>query len=293
MEVGQPSASAMSAAVARGTHRLWDEPPWIVDDPFALALVGPNWEQFAAASRGLVREQVWRQGHTVVRVRSRYPEDRLAEGGYGQYVILGAGLDSFAWRRPDLLGPLRVFEVDHPASQAWKRERAAMLGLPTNRDQIFVPLDFEGQDLRDCLEGRAFDWSCPTLFSCVGATMYLSTDSVAVILRVVARCERGAESVFSYNLKPEFMDDCGREFLAAITVKAAGQGEPIKKSFAPLEMEELIDRCGLTVSEHPTADDLCARYCANRHNGLRPFELERLIAARRLTPHAPGGAPRS
>lgn len=133
MNAGQASRSAMSAAVARGTHRLWDKPPWIVDDPFALILVGPGWEEFATASRALASPEIFRRGHAGVQIRSRYAEDRLLEGGYGQYVILGAGLDAFAWRRPDLRGSVRVFEVDHPATQAWKRERAATLGLPTTR----------------------------------------------------------------------------------------------------------------------------------------------------------------
>src|SRR5262249_39586542 len=143
MDTNQPSRSAMSTAVARATHRLWAEPPWIFDDPFALILVGAGWENFAAASRGLARSPVVRQGHAGVLVRSRYPEDRLTEGQYSQYVILGAGLDSFAWRRPDLRGSLRVFEVDHPATQAWKHERIATLALPISEGHVFVPVDFE------------------------------------------------------------------------------------------------------------------------------------------------------
>src|SRR5450432_4066232 len=110
MESNQPSRSAMSAAVARGTHRLWDERPWIFDDPFALILVGNDWGSFAVASKALARPEVVRQGHAGVLVRSRYPEDRLMAGTFSQYVILGAGLDSFAWRHPALLRSLRVFE---------------------------------------------------------------------------------------------------------------------------------------------------------------------------------------
>lgn len=96
MEPNQPSRSAMSAAVARGTHRLWGQPTWIFDDPFALILVGAGWEEFAAASRAIARPALVHQGHAGVLVRSRYPEDRLVEGDYSQYVVLGAGLDSFA-----------------------------------------------------------------------------------------------------------------------------------------------------------------------------------------------------
>jgi O-methyltransferase involved in polyketide biosynthesis len=112
LESVQPCRTAMSAAVARGTHRLWDDASWIFDDPFALVLVGPGWEELAADSRALLPPEAWREGHAGVLVRSRYSEDRLLDGGFGQYVILGAGLDSFAWRRPELLRWLDVFEVD-------------------------------------------------------------------------------------------------------------------------------------------------------------------------------------
>ena len=128
----------MSAAVARGTHRLTDAPP------------------------------------ACVLVRSRHPEDRLSECDYDQYVILGAGLDSFAWRHPEAVGALGVFEVDHPASQAWKRERAAAIGLPIRPGHVFAPVDFEAQTLREALDAAKFDWSRKALFAWVGTTMYLT-----------------------------------------------------------------------------------------------------------------------
>jgi len=274
----------MSAAVARGTHRLWDDPPWILDDPFALVLVGPGWEELAAASRALVRPPVWRQGHAGVLVRSRYPEDRLLEGGFSQYVILGAGLDSFAWRRPDRLRSLRVFEVDHPASQAWKRERAAQLGLPLSENHIFVPVDFETQTLQERLGASGFDGSRPALFCCVGTTMYLTAASMERTLGVVGSCSESSEIIFSYNQPPQYVDDIGREFLAAIAARASAMGEPLQSSFSPDEIEKLVARCGLSVAEHPTADELASRYCSDRTDGLRPYTLERLISARRISP---------
>ena len=279
MDSCQPSRSAMSAAVARGTHRLWDEPPWIFDDPFALILVGPGWEEIAAASRALARPAVARQGHAGVLVRSRYPEERLLEGDYSQYIILGAGLDSFAWRRPDLCAALRVFEVDDPATQAWKRDRAASLALPIGGNPLFVSVDFETQALGDCLDSAGFDRSRPALFSCMGTTMYLSADSVAATLRVVASCARGSAIALSYNQDLQFVDDIGREFLAAIMPRVAESGEPVRTSFSPSNMEGIVERCGLTVVDHPTADDLFERYCAGRRDGLRPYTLERLLAA--------------
>lgn len=272
----------MSAAVARGAHRLWDQPPWIFDDPFALILVGPGWEAIAAASRAAAREPVVRQGQAGVLVRSRYAEDRLAHGGHTQYVILGAGLDSFAWRHPHLRSSLTVFEVDHPATQAWKRERAASLGLPTTEGHIFAPIDFETQTLRDGLDAAGFDWARPTLFSWVGTTMYLTTASIESTLRALATSRAGSEIVMSYNPAPEFLDDIGREFLGATSPRVAAMGEPLLTFFAPTEMEALLTHCGLTVAEHPTSDDLSDRYCSGRTDGLRPYTTERLISARRM-----------
>ncbi len=122
----------MMAAVVRGRHRLEDAPPWILDDPMALEFVGPSWRDMAAWSDARYSRELGRQLRAAITVRSRYAERRLELGRFGQYVLLGAGLDSFRWRRPDLLGPMRMFEVDHPASQAWKRGRMEVMGLCSN-----------------------------------------------------------------------------------------------------------------------------------------------------------------
>src|SRR5215831_11505866 len=108
-----PSRTAMFAAVARGEHRIEDARPWILDDPFALVLVGPVWEQIQAQLRAVFPERLARRTRAGVALRSRYAEDRLLRREFDQYVLLGAGLDSFGWRYPDLAGSLRVFEVDH------------------------------------------------------------------------------------------------------------------------------------------------------------------------------------
>ena len=115
-----PSRTAMFAAVSRGLFRLETASPWVLDDVLALVLVGPVWQRLRDQFDPLFPGPVRRESRAAVCTRSRYAEDRLAAGAFTQYVILGAGLDSFAWRRPDRLGSLRLFEVDHPASQAWK-----------------------------------------------------------------------------------------------------------------------------------------------------------------------------
>ena len=135
----------MLAAVARGLLRMEATTPWVLDDAFALLLVGPLWHELREGLFSLFPRQVIREIVAAVCTRSRYAEDRLATGAFAQYVILGAGLDSFAWRRPDLLRSLKVFEIDHPASQAWKLERVRDLALPLSDSQVFVPVDFEAE----------------------------------------------------------------------------------------------------------------------------------------------------
>jgi methyltransferase (TIGR00027 family) len=279
MDPGQPSRSAMGAAEARATHRLSDPPPWILDDPFALALVGPQWEELAAESRMAVRAPVARQGRAGVAVRSRYAEDRLLEGAFAQYVILGAGLDSFAWRHPDLLNRLTVYEVDHPATQTWKRHRMSALGLPVHPRHEFVPLDFETGTLRSGLDASGFDWAAASFFSATGLMMYLTADAIEATVRTVAGCPAGSEIVLSYNLIPSLVDRMGHEFLDAVTRRATRMGEPLQTCFSPADAEALVVRCGLAVVDHPTRDDLCDRYFAGRSDGLRPYTLERLMAA--------------
>jgi len=271
----------MSAAVARGTHRLWDDPPWIFDDPFALDLVGEGWEEFARASRSMVRDAVWRQGHAGVLVRSCYPEDRLETGPFSQYVVLSAGLDSFAWRHPEFLASRKLFEIDHPATQAGKKNSLHALGLPINNGHNLVSVDFETQDLATCLNAAGFNWNGVKLFSWAGSTMYIGAERIAATLATVSRCAPGSEIVFSYNQDLEYVDEVGREFFAAVVPRAAELREPIITSFSPAAIEALVNQCGLVVVEHPTADELNERYCAGRTDGLRPYTLERLIAARR------------
>jgi methyltransferase (TIGR00027 family) len=275
MKDSEPSRSAMSAAVARGIHRLWDDPPWVLDDPFALPLVGNDWRELAQQSVALARPpHVARAG---VLLRSRYPEDVLARGSYAQYVILAAGLDSFAWREPGFLHTGRVFEVDHPATQRWKRSRATTLGLPASARHAYVPVDFAHDALDRCLTAAGLDWSATTLFSWVGATMYLERAAIADTLRAVARCARGSGIVLSYNPPRALLDEVQLRFLGEVAQLVAGMGEPLRATFTPDEIHRLASDAGLEVVEEPSAADLTTRYLAGRRDGMLPILIERLL----------------
>ena len=274
-----PSRTAIQAAVARGTHRLWDTCPWILDDPFALMLVGPTWTEIAERLESLFSERLLRRARAGIALRSRFAEDRLSAGTARQYVSLGAGLDSFIWRRPDLVGSVHVFEVDHPASQAWKRERATALGLPTNDGPTFVALDFESTSLHDGLGAAGFDWDQPTTFSWLGVTGYLTVDAIEETLRTVAACRSGSEVVFTYTPSEDFLDHDDRETLAILAPMTASSSEPLQAFFSPHEVDALVARCGLRVDDHPGREELLDRYFAHRTDGLKPWGLARLVVA--------------
>jgi methyltransferase (TIGR00027 family) len=270
----------MLAAVARGLHRLEAPPPWVLDDTFALVLVGPAWPELRKGPVSLFPAEVARQVYASICTRSRYAEDRLALGAFAQYVILGAGLDSFAWRRPDLLRSLRVFEVDHPASQAWKLERVSGLALPLDDSQVFVPVDFETGSLQDALRAAGFDWGQRALFSWTGVAPYLTASAIESTLRTVAGAAAGSELVLSYRAEDAVLDDAGSEFIRIFAPLAASLGEPIQPGWPATEIEQLITRSGLQVVDHPARAGLEERYFAGRADGLRPYTVETLLTAR-------------
>jgi methyltransferase (TIGR00027 family) len=280
MDVGKPSATAMAVAVSRGSHRAYDEPPWVLDDPFALSLAGSAWRDIQASDEAAFGEQMRRQNRSSIVARSRYAEDRLLAGRYCQYVILGAGLDSFAWRHPDLIGPMRVFEVDHPAMQAWKRARVDDLCLPVQDGHIFVPLDFEVESLEASLNRAGLDWSQPVFFSWLGVIIYLTGQAVEATLRTVAACASASEVVLSYDASESFLDETAREMVEIESKMVAAAGEAFTLKFSPAEAEALVTCCGLEVAEHLMPVDMFDRYFSDRVDGLRPSTAERLVAAR-------------
>ncbi|MGQ0620751.1 MAG: class I SAM-dependent methyltransferase [Panacagrimonas sp.] len=279
MESNRASRTAMFTAILRGQHRQLHAPPWVFDDPYALPLVGPGWPQIHAQLLALFGETIFEELIGTMCCRARYVEERLAAGHYTQFVILGAGLDSFAWRRPDLLHALRVFEIDHPASQAVKRERVQTLALPLSDRHIFTPIDFETTSLREGLDAVGFDASQCTFYSCLGVLIYLTTDAIQTLLRTVAAGAAGSEIVATYGVTPAFLDGNGKKFWDIFASVAAESGEGAQSSFAPAEMQALVEGCGLQVAEDLSRDAQHERYFAGRSDGLTPNTVERLIAA--------------
>lgn len=272
----------MMTAMARGAHRLLDARPWVLDDPFGLMLVGALARDVFDPRQSPYTPDMLANIRAFIAARARFAEDRLEAGAFAQYVIVGAGLDSFVWRRPDLLKRLRVFEVDHPLTQGWKRARAADIGLWPAKDVVYAGCDFEREPLADALSRAGFDWAKPSCFIWTGVTMYISVAASAATLATVARTPPGSEIVFTYTPDPQTLGERERFMSEAFAKIATAAGEPPTTSFTTAALEALVRSAGLDLVAHPTADELAALYFADRTDGLKPYGMERIAAARVL-----------
>jgi methyltransferase (TIGR00027 family) len=298
MEEGRPSATAMTAARQRAAHMLWDDAPKIFQDSLALGLSGVESESALQATLGAmqaaharrstpeVAQVNYRCARASMVVRQRYAEDALDEAvqrGVGQYVILGAGLDSFAYRRLDLAAVLRVFEVDHPATQQWKRARLRDLHVTLPSNLTFIPLDFEQQTLAEGLHAGGHRPDLPTFFSWLGVTHYLTEEAVFKTLRYVASLAAGSEIVFQYFVPVTLCNDEDRPIVTLWMARRSAQGEPaepVLSLFEPTIFATRVLELGFTRVWDVGPGEADARYCAGRTDGLRVYPHMHLMKAR-------------
>ena len=267
-ELRKPSQTAILTAAARELQRHEPE-PLVLDDSLALQLGGADAKAMMERLRTeLPRDARLNFGRWCC-VRARVPEDAVAaaiEDGVEQYVILGAGLDSFAYRRRDLVDRLRLFEVDHPASQAWKRQRLEEIGVPCPPQLTFVPVDFEHQTLREALEAAGFDSAAPAIFSWLGVTMYLTVAAIRSTLSTVAAGPSGTKIILTYNQPPSALSGVGAQTEGALRVIVAGMGEPMITTFLPAEIEALVRSEGFGDVTHFGPDEAKATYYPGRND---------------------------
>jgi len=297
MEDGQPSETAIQVASLRAFHFVCDGEPKILRDDLAMALAGFADE---ASLRGAMDEFKARLGtamrkdkietfvdrlRALVCLRARYAEDELAdavETGISQCVVLGAGLDSMAYRRQDLTNGLRVFELDHPASQAWKRKRLREIGVDIPSNLAFVPIDFARQTLRQSLRPPEFRWDVPTFFSWLGVTMYLAEATVISTLRDVAGMKKGSKIVFDYNDPPSDLSADLRRGGDALAAVVAKQREPFQSVFDPSALAVRLRELGFSAVHGLDAEEANRRYFVGRRDGLAlpPSSVIPIVAAR-------------
>lgn len=262
--------TAIRVALWRALHLEVDSPPHVFDDAIGLKLVAPEpgWQQRPDMS------PFTRPFRASILGRARFVEDLVAEQvarGVGQYVILGAGLDTFAQRRPDLGEHLQVFEVDQPGPQLWKRRRLADTGLAIPPFLHFVPVDFEaGDGWWDRILEAGFDPACPAIVASTGVSMYLTEDAIAATLRQAAALAPGSTLVMSFMLPIEMTDPDVRPGIERAAEGARANGTPFISFFTPEAMLALARNAGFKHVQHVSAAAIAQRYFAGRTDGLRP-----------------------
>jgi len=265
-------------AERRAAHQLLDH-PLIFDDPLAIRIIGARAE---ANLPEQPRNFVAARFRAFMAARSRFAEDELRDAvsrGVRQYVILGAGLDTFAYRNP--YPQLRVFEVDHPATQAWKRKRLAQVGIQVPSTLTFAPVDLNRETFDEGLKNAAFDESAPAFFSWLGVTMYLEPAIVLGTLRAIREMNASNAVVFDYAVPRDTLGFVGRLALDAVSRRVKKAGEPFKGFFAPADLIAKLREMGYSHIEDLGSAEIDARYFSDRTDKLRSgSQLGRLMSAR-------------
>ena len=309
MKDGKPSITAIGAAIDRAVHQVLDDDPKILRDPIALPIVeglvreafAMYWPQrYATASPTMpalsrqyiidaaeeLRKPMWKLLRSQITARSRFTEDCLTEavaGGVRQYVVLGAGLDTFAYRQPPWAKDLRIFEVDHPATQHWKRDHLAQVGITIPNNLEFCPVNFEKTSLVEGLATTSFDRHVPTFFSWLGVTMYLTRDAIESTLRFVLSLPRQSEIVFNFSPPRESIDAADAkawaEVIAFLGPLLTAHGEPFITFFEDGELQEWLTQLGFANLFLLSSELATERYFAGRRDGLRPIQMLKLFRA--------------
>jgi methyltransferase (TIGR00027 family) len=275
-----PDTTALRVALWRALHVLLDAAPHVLEDEIGLKLVAPEPGWRDRPDMDPIRTRTFR---TSMVARARFIEDLVedrAQRGVSQYVLLGAGLDTFAQRRAELASKLQVFEVEQPGTQAWKRRRLTELGFAMPDWLHFVPVDFEARDSwLEQLVKAGFDPTKPAVLTSTGVIMYLTAEAITAMLKQVATLAPGSTFVLSFIRPIELVDAEERPSYEAAIRGSRAAGTPFVSFFAPAEIVSLAKAAGFKDVKHVSAADLTQRYFAGRADGLKPSSGEELIVA--------------
>jgi methyltransferase (TIGR00027 family) len=272
MKEDTASSTAWGVAKVRAFHQLLDGEPKILADPVIVQLLDEKAREEIRARSGERDEPRFAafRGHIVL--RNRYAEDCLREAvsrGVQQYVLLGAGYDTFAYRQPEWAAGLTVFEVDHPVTQEAKRELLAARGVGLPGNLKFVGVNFESETLRAGLERAGFDFSAPAFFSCLGVLVYLDEKAIRGIFDFVGSLARGSEIVFTFSQPAAALDAKELESRAKIQATVNEMGEPWRSYFEPEKLREMLVGAGFSGVTFLGAAEAEERYFRGRTDALR------------------------
>jgi len=266
-----PDNTAVRVALWRALHMEVDSPPHVLEDDIGLRLVAPDEDWRRRPDMDPVFTKPFRAS---ILARARFIEDLVleqAKRGIGQYVILGAGLDTFVQRRPEMASRLRVFEIDRPGPQSWKRQRLIEVGLGIPDALRLVPVDFETSDAwGKGLTASGFDAHRAAVVASAGVSIYLSRDAVAATLRDAAVLAPGSILAMTFVLPIELADPELRPGLELAQKGARASGTPFVSFFTPTEILTLARQAGFREVRHISAANLRERYFAGRADGLYP-----------------------
>jgi methyltransferase (TIGR00027 family) len=278
----RPSRTGELSAIMRAIHQTADEDPKILVDLVAPRLVDLSGSDNDEWLRPLLSHPFAKQWRAGFLTRNRYAEDCLAEcieRGLRQYAIVGAGLDTFAFRQPAWASSVCVFEIDHPASQDLKRARLAAAGIPIPPNLRFVPIDFETTSLVEALRAAEFDFDSRTFCSWLGVTQYLTPDAISRMLEFAVSLPHSSEVVFSFIVPLETLSGTEAEALAMAACKSAEVGEPWLTTFRTEELKLRLRALGFSEVIHVTPEETHERYLKNRRDGLLARRGEQLMRA--------------
>ena len=273
------SRTALRVAARRAAHQILDRPP-VFEDPLALAIAGAEAVEKAAS------ETPSPSLRAFMAARSRFAEDELARAvarGVRQYVVLGAGLDTFAYRNPHAALGLRVFEVDHPATQEWKRARLLSAGIEIPAETVFVAVNFERQSLAGALPSAGFSAGQPAFFSWLGVVPYLTEAAFLATMSFIAGLPPASGVVFDYAVERHALGPLEQLALDALASRVAAAGEPFHLFFDPAVLAAQLRQLGFRHLEDLDAAEINSRYFRNRADGLSVRgRAGRLLSARKL-----------
>jgi methyltransferase (TIGR00027 family) len=282
MRTGAGSDTAIFAALQRAAHQILDDTPRILDDPIAVGLSPGSTEEAIRKGAAELQQPLMKVLRSNFVFRSRFAEDSLrdaVEAGVRQCVVLGAGFDTFAYRQPPWSRELRIFEVDHPASQDLKKRRLEKLSIRVPANLSFCPVDFERVTLEASLAAADFDFGQPSFFSWLGVTQYLTRDATLATLRFVCGLAAGTQILFEVVPPDSSLPQDERRVAEWAAESSAARGEPWLTRFEPSEMRAHLAQLGYRSSFHLDTEEAQARYFHGRQDGLRARRMAQLLIA--------------
>lgn len=281
MENNQSSDTAIFASMQRATHQFHENPP-IFNDSISKLLIKELEHTQAWKTMGSLPDVSLKRSRAMIALRSQYSEDILRKTSQNknyQYVILGAGYDTFAYRQSQWTKNLTIYEVDHPMTQKAKQELIHKVGFDVPKNVTFCPIDFQTTSLKEALAKVNFDFSIPTIFSWLGVTQYISKEANQATFKFIKSLSKGSAITFSFLIDFNLLNSADEEGMIKFAELTKSQGEPILSTFSPQELKELLTTIGFSKVEHLTPVFAQEKYFSNREDGFVAEEAEQCMTA--------------